>query len=676
MLLVFDQLGTQALGPQPTGDQLERPGVAKVVLVVEREVRPRDSVHGLAASQPAQHALPKLHVPVELGDVSPEVFLFQDAPGSAVAAERELHAFGCDLNHLARKLGVVLDIRLPAAALDAVQRRLRDEHVPVQDQVAHLPEEEREQQRADVRTIHVRIGHQDDLVIAELLQIELVRDAGSQRRDHGADLLVGQHLVVAGLFDVQDLALQWQDRLIATITALLGGAARRLALDNEQFRVLRGALLAIGQLPRQARRVQGSLAPRQIAGLAGRLARPRRLDGLANDALRNVGIPFEVLAQVVIDGGDDLALDVAVQLALRLTLELGLRQLHADHRGQALPHVLSAQADFRVLEETGALGVRVDRARQGGTEAGQMRPPLDRVDRVGEREEVLLVAVVVLERDVAGHDAAIELPLVMEVDRVRMQRGLAPVQVSHELGDAALEMKLLRLPLVAVVGKHDLQPGVEKRHFAQAIRKNLVLERGGGEDIRIRAERDTGPGLARPARAVQAALRLAARILLFPREPVPPDLHLQLFGQRVHATHADSVQAAGHLVAVGIELAAGMQLGHHDLGRRDALGGVLVHRDAATVILDRDRVVDVDRDVDSVAVPGQSLVHGVIDDLVNQVVEAEFAGRADVHGRALPDSLQPFQHPDVVRGVVAALILSRYCHAWLLRTAFSPSRTH
>jgi hypothetical protein len=75
--------------------------------------------------------------------------------------------------------------------------------------------------------------------------------------------------------------------------------------------------------------------------------------------------------------------------------------------------------------------------------------------------------------------------------------------------------------------------------------------------------------------------------------------------QRVDDRHADAVQAARHLVAVVVELAAGVQHRQHDLGRRPA---ALVHvdRDAAAVVDDGDRVVDVDRDVDLVAVPASA----------------------------------------------------------------------
>ena len=52
-----------------------------------------------------------------------------------------------------------------------------------------------------------------------------------------------------------------------------------------------------------------------------------------------------------------------------------------------------------------------------------------------------------------------------------------------------------------------------------------------------------------------------------------------------------------------------------------------------------------------VAVPGQSLVDGVVHDLVDQVVKAPGAGRSDVHARPLSYGFEPFQNRDVLRPV-------------------------
>ena len=76
---------------------------------------------------------------------------------------------------------------------------------------------------------------------------------------------------------------------------------------------------------------------------------------------------------------------------------------------------------------------------------------------------------------------------------------------------------------------------------------------------------------------------------------VAPDAQLEPLGQRVDDRDADAVQAAGHLVGVLVEFSAGVQLGHDDLGRRDAFVLVDVDRDAAAVVAHRARTVGVER---------------------------------------------------------------------------------
>jgi len=68
--------------------------------------------------------------------------------------------------------------------------------------------EKSEQQRADVAAVDVGVGHQNNLVIAELAGVEIVfADAGAERGDDGANFFVAEHLVVARFFDVENLPL-------------------------------------------------------------------------------------------------------------------------------------------------------------------------------------------------------------------------------------------------------------------------------------------------------------------------------------------------------------------------------------------------------------------------------------------------------------------------------------
>ncbi len=153
------------------------------------------------------------------------------------------------------ELAIVLDVLLELALLDAVERRLRDEDVSALDQLRHMTEKEGKQKRTDVRTVHVGVGHEDQLAVTQLGGIEVVlADAGAERGDHGADLFVAEHLVVTRFFDVEDLALQREDGLVAAIAALLGGSTGRLTLDEIKFAAFWRSFTTIGELARQAAR--------------------------------------------------------------------------------------------------------------------------------------------------------------------------------------------------------------------------------------------------------------------------------------------------------------------------------------------------------------------------------------------------------------------------------------
>ena len=109
-----------------------------------------------------------------------------------------------------------------------------------------------------------------------------------------------QHLVVAGLLDIQDLALQRQYRLELAVAPLLGRAAGRLSLNQIELAAIRLPFRAVGQLARQSAAIHRAFTPRQVACLACRLPRPLRIDRLVDDLLRDLRIAVEKCAQALI----------------------------------------------------------------------------------------------------------------------------------------------------------------------------------------------------------------------------------------------------------------------------------------------------------------------------------------------------------------------------------------
>ncbi len=268
----------------------------------------------------------------------------------------------------------VLEIPFRLALLHLKQGRLRDINVSALQQFRHLAEEERQEKRPDVAAVHVGVRHEDDLVIPRARDVErfLVRlvavfllstNAGAERQNQRADFVAGQHFVEASFLDVENLALERENRLELAIAPLLGGAAGRISLDDEQL-AQRGIFLgAIGQFPRQAASVQGTFPADELFGLAGCFAGTGRIYRLTDDLAGNGRILFKIGTEGLVDRRLDDALHLAVaQLRLRLPFELRIADLHTHHARQTFTHVVAAEG-FRVLfQQIICIGVTVDRA--------------------------------------------------------------------------------------------------------------------------------------------------------------------------------------------------------------------------------------------------------------------------------------------------------------------------
>ena len=219
------------------------------------------------------------------------------------------------LQRSAKQVGVqfdvVFEIILLFPLLDLVQRRLCDVDVTTFDQLRHLPVEEGQQQGADVRAVHIRVGHDDNAVIPQFVGIEfLPTDPATHRGDQRAHLDRGQHLVETGLLDVQNLALQREDRLGTSISALFRGATGGITLDQVEFRERRILFLTVGQFARQSGHIEHAFATRHFSRLARRFARARGLDHLPGDRLGLCRILCKEIVQVL----DQKRLDHAFHL--------------------------------------------------------------------------------------------------------------------------------------------------------------------------------------------------------------------------------------------------------------------------------------------------------------------------------------------------------------------------
>ena len=236
---------------------------------------------------------------------------------------------------------------------------------------------------------------------------------------------------------------------------------------------------------------------------------------------------------------------------------------------------------------------------------------------------------------------------------------LGAVEIFDEGGDAALVIELvLDALLMPRVGEDHAHAGVEEGELAVAMLEPLEIELGdlerlgAGQEGDPRALLSLGRGADDLERRFGVAVAEAHEMLL----AVAPDGEVEPFGERVDDADADAVEAAGDLVGIVVgrvlELTAGVELGHDDLGRRHALLGVDAGRDAAAVVLDRDRAVGVQLDEDAVAMAGERLVDRIVRNLEHHVVKARaVVGVADVHAGALAHRIEALEDLDAVGAI-------------------------
>ncbi|MBA7621943.1 hypothetical protein ES703_29313 [subsurface metagenome] len=472
-------------------------------------------------------------------------------------------------------------------------------------------------------------------MVAQLRQIEVVAaDAGAERRDQRADLLGAQHLVEARALDIEDLAAQGQHGLEFAVASLLGAAAGRVALDDEKFGAVLGAVGAVGELTGQAQLLHRGLARDFLLGAA---AQPL-LGAFGDEVEQLVGLQ-RVAGQPVIEGVLDGLLDDALGLGggkavLGLALEFRLAHEHAEHAGGAHHHVIRGDGGG-ALALADALGVVLQAAQQRAAHAGFMRAAIGRRHGVGVgRQEAVGIggprdgpfagAMRAVAAGLAGEDVGMH-------QRVGVNGGgeiilQAAGEVEFILGGDFLDaLEQLRRALPADFDAAE-QIGLRARHLEQALR----LEGGlGAEDIGVRLEAD-----ARAAAVVDLAevLELALRVAAF-------------------EAHAIEFLAARDF-DLGVEFAARMQRAHDDFERRLLREfGMGIDGDATAVVGDGQEAVGGELHLDEVGMAGQRLVHGVVDDFGEQVVQRLLVGAADIHARPSPYRLQALEHLDVAGGI-------------------------
>ena len=146
----------------------------------------------------------------------------------------------------------------------------------------------------------------------------------------------------------------------------------------------------------------------------------------------------------------------------------------------------------------------------------------------------------------------------------------------------------------------------------------IEVDRHIREDLGIRLKRRLGARAFGLPDHLDFADRLTLGVLLTVDLLVALHLHLDQRRQRADHRHADAVEPAGDLVAALVELAAGMQTGHHHFQGGTPDLGMGLNRNTASVVFDGHPPSACNRDRNGVARALQRLVHAVVHDFVNR----------------------------------------------------------
>ena len=120
-----------------------------------------------------------------------------------------------------------------------IKRRHRNIDMSFKDQLRHKTVEQGKQQCGNVCSIHIRIGHDNDFIIAQLTDIKVIAisfgKAAAKCIDHGLDFCIGKYFINTCFFYVQDLTTDWQDCLEHTVSGCLRRTAGRISLDDKNL---------------------------------------------------------------------------------------------------------------------------------------------------------------------------------------------------------------------------------------------------------------------------------------------------------------------------------------------------------------------------------------------------------------------------------------------------------
>ena len=193
-----------------------------------------------------------------------------------------------------------------------------------------------------MRAVYIGIGHNNNLAVPQLLNVKVLADGSSQRRDHRHQLFIAVYPVDPRLFYVQHFAPEGENCLIPPVSSFLGGTACRVTLDNVQLCSLCGFFLTVCQLSGEGSAFHRRLAPCGFSGFFCCFPGILRGQALVENCPCHRRIFLKVAHELIKDHFFDKWTHRRIaQPSLGLSFKFALRQLYGNNCRQAFPHVIA-----------------------------------------------------------------------------------------------------------------------------------------------------------------------------------------------------------------------------------------------------------------------------------------------------------------------------------------------
>ena len=344
-----------------------------------------------------------------------------------------------------------------------------------------------------------------------------------------------------------------QDRLILAVARLFGGAARRIALDEEYLAACGGVAATVGEFARQPQPAGCGFAQFFLFAAVDSFFRPQ--NHRFEQAIGRGRIAAQEVIKMVFEGGFDqpLRLDRS-EFLLGLTLELRLSNKNRQQHHRPGHNIFGG--DQGGAAATDPLPVRPQAAGQGAPQAGLVGAALGRRDGVAIAVELRLRLLLARPGDRPFHPAGVVAEIRLSDEGGGDQKLLLAGQGLEIVSEAARKSNGLGQWHGGVAGKFwgdapaNLDPleevGARPRHPIE----NRRIETGiGTKNRQIRRKFDKGTLLAaHRLKLLQRSLRLTARIVLPPMALIAKDRNRQSLGQGIDDRNPNPVQTAAGLV--------------------------------------------------------------------------------------------------------------------------------